>query len=128
MDEMFDLIIYLQAFIHIMAMVLMVPIVFVSIPSGGWSIHSSSWRELILDLHKDFGPESIQEGIVVEPWRGRLQRASNLSQAVVTWRFFPFSFVLLPFFLPPFFSPNPSPLSLSMPLSLMLTIYGFIFG
>ena len=98
MDETFDLIFQLQAFIRIMTVVPMVPTVLVVVPFGGWSIHLPSWRELVLDLHEDFRSGNIQEGIIMEPWRGRLQRASNLSQAVVTWRFFPFSFVLLPFF------------------------------
>ena len=80
-----------------MVVVPMVPTVLVVVPSGGWSIHSSSWREF-LDLHEDFGLESIQESIIVEPRRGRLRRASNLSRAVVTWRLFPFSLLLLPFF------------------------------
>ena len=71
MDETFDFILELQAFIRVVAMVPVVPAVLIAVSTGRWSVHPPSKRELVHNLHKDLGPRSIQGGVIVEPQSGR---------------------------------------------------------
>ena len=73
MDETFNFILELQAFIRVMAVVPVVPTVLIAVSIGGWSVHPSSWRELVHNFYENFGPRSIQGGEVMEPRSGTLR-------------------------------------------------------
>ena len=94
-DEEFDFIFKLSTLIRVMAMILVVLVVLIGVPSVEWSDHPPRGRKLIFHLHQYLGLKSVQRSIIMEFWRWRPYGTSNLVGPITYRRFLPLSFLLL---------------------------------